>query len=190
MSRGLKAIEIAVGVIILVVLLGISLGLLRKGQDTYSSSNAELTNSLSSVSMGQYDSYDGTSETGEGVQRMINELFSNEDIEVLVCCKDGSNYVYNSTNVGKPTAKVLALSSLTGMPTYDAAGLAFDNVDASGSAGTASISGAPSNLMCSTGYDSSATVNSTGYISKTATFVCSVQKDINGNVRRLTYVQK
>ena len=106
-----------------------------------------------------------------------------------MCCKDGSNYVYNSVNVGKATATVLSLSSLTGMPTYDASGKAFAVEDATeGSA--AVIAGAPSTLMCSTGYDVSADVNTTGYISRTATFVCSVQKDINGNVRRLTYVQK
>ena len=61
MSKGLKAIEIAAGVIALVIVLGIAFNLLRKGQDSFSASNAELTNSLSSMTSGQYDSYNGTS---------------------------------------------------------------------------------------------------------------------------------
>lgn len=189
MKNGIKVLEIAGALIGFVILLSTAFYLLNKGQDTFSSSNAELTNTLSSVSSGQYDAYDGTSDSGEGVRRMINDLFTNEDIEVLVCCKDGSDYVYNAVNVGKSTATVLSLNSLTGMPTYDAAGKAFSTEDASGS-GVATIAGAPSALMCSTGYDDGASVNTTGYISETAIFVCSVQKDINGNVRRLTYVQK
>lgn len=190
MSRGNKIIEIAAGVLILVILLGIGFGITKKGQDTYSSANAEMTNSLSAMTTSQYDSYNGTSETGEGVRRTISELFDNEDIEVLVSCKDGSNYVYNAVNLGKSTATVIALDALTGMPTYDAAGNAFAKADVTTSSKAATISGAPAALMCSTGYNTNASVNATGYISATATFECSVQKDINGNVRRLTYVQK
>lgn len=190
MSKGNKIIEIAGGVLLLVILLGIGFGLAKKGQDTYSSANAEMTNSLSAMATSQYDSYNGTSETGEGVRRTISELFNNEDIEVLVSCKDGSNYVYNSINLGKSTATVIALDALTGMPTYDAAGNAFAKVDASASGKVAAITGAPASLMCSTGYNTNASVNTTGYVSATATFECSVQKDINGNVRRLTYIQK
>lgn len=190
MSRGNKIIEIAAGVLILVILLGIGFGITKKGQDTYSSANAEMTNSLSAMTTSQYDSYDGTSETGEGVRRTISELFDNEDIEVLVSCKDGSNYVYNAINLGKSTATVIALDALTGMPTYDAAGNAFAKADVAASGKAATISGAPATLMCSTGYNTSASVNTIGYVSATATFECSVQKDVNGNVRRLTYIQK
>ncbi len=190
MNRSLKILEIAGAVLILVIFLGLAFGLVKKGQDTYAPANAELTSSLSSMKTSQYDSYNGTSETGEGVQRVINELFSNEDIEVLVCCKDGSNYVYNSINVGKSTATVISLKSLSGMPTYDATGLPFNSTDSTDGKGSAKISGAPATLMCSTGYDTSASVNTTGYIASTATYLCSVQKDINGNVRRLTYIQK
>ncbi len=190
MSKGNKIIEVAGGVLLLVILLGIGFGLAKKGQDTYSSANAEMTNSLSAMATSQYDSYNGTSETGEGVRRTISELFNNEDIEVLVSCKDGSNYVYNSINLGKSTATVIALDALTGMPTYDAAGNAFAKADVGATGKAAAISGAPATLMCSTGYNTNASVSTIGYVSATATFECSVQKDINGNVRRLTYIQK
>lgn len=183
-----KILLIAAAVLVAVIIVSATFKLSSQGEDAFASGDAELVDTISDMSTGKYDIYDKSSETGEGVIGMITKVFNDETIEVLVCCKDGSNFVYNEINVGKSTATVISLDALTGMPTYDAVGKAFDSADNNGS-GTATILGAPSAVMCSTGYNTTADVSITGYISKTATFTCYVQKDLNGSVRRLTFVQ-
>lgn len=83
--------------------------------------------------------------------------------------------------------------------TYDVSQISQANIDASGNPGAACIvdaaqlvqnpTGAASVLATKTGYNATSAVGSGGYISNTATFVGSVQKDINGAIRRITFVQ-
>lgn len=83
--------------------------------------------------------------------------------------------------------------------TYDVSQISQANIDANGNPGAAFIinaaqlvqnpTGAASVLATKTGYNVTSAVGSGGYISSTATFVGSVQKDINGAIRRITFVQ-
>ena len=184
-----KLLIIGVSVLVVVIIIGVVVNLTSEGKDSFNTGNDQLVDQAASLSTGKYDIYDNSIQAGDGVIRMINETFGEVNIEVLVCTKDGNNYIYNKP-LTKADGKLIDSDSLDGMPTYDATGKPFSKADAGTGKTTASITKASDKLMCSTGYDSSADVSTAGYISTTSTYTCTVQKDVNGNVRRLTFVQK
>lgn len=184
-----KLVQIGAAVLVTVLLIGVIVTVASEGKDTFSTGNDQLVDQTSSLSTGKYDINNNSVQAGGSVIQMINSTFREENLEVLVCTKDGNNYVYNSVLLDAK-GKIISTDSLTGMPTYDATGKPFNKADAGTGKSVAAITKASDKLMCSTGYDSSADVSTAGYIASTSIFNCTVQKDVNGNVRRLTYVQK
>lgn len=197
-KHALEIIGAAVGILIFVIVLSINLSTVNTGKDAYNTGNDALTSSLSKLSSTEYDMYEGTTQLGTSVIRLINSTIRDEDIEILVCTKDGSNYVYNtkgvepfgttkSSTVYKTITDESSSSFLTNMVATDACGNAFDSV--------ATVSLAPrgttdTDLLNSAGYNTRASLTTSGYISTSASFSCSVQRDINGTVRRITCVQE
>lgn len=103
-----------------------------------------------------------------------------------------------STDQNPNTEKGTEKGTETDVP-YDVSKISQANIDDKGTPGAAFIVDAAkvvqnskvaaSVLATKTGYNATLAVGSGGYISNTATFVGSVQKDINGAIRRITFVQ-
>ena len=195
-----KLIYVAVAVIVLVVVVVAVFRIQNTGKETFNSSSDQLTDQLTSQTTGRFDIYNNSKQSGDAVIRIINETFNNNNIEVVVCTKDGSDFVYNKQafDSGKvitksDTAKGEAAVTLSNLPTEDAKGKKFSAADGN-SGGIVTLAVAPKSgddqLMCSTGYYASAKMTAPGYITGTSTYICTVQKDDNGEVRRLTFVQK
>ena len=229
MDRIVDIIMIAVAILIVVVVITKVYGVMSIGKDAANKGTDSLTNGIAKFATSQYDVYDNTMQTGRSVIDEINYTFSDDTVEVLVCTKDGANYVYNKANTpifgalksysstggsdsssgsvdvyddASNTGKCYLVTNsknnqyLTGIPQSDAMGKSFNCADA-GQDKTATVKKAPilsatePNGTCtSSGYNSSLVMSSLGYISTSATFKGTVQKDINGDVRRVTFVQQ
>lgn len=188
-----KLVLIAVGVIAVVIIVAAIFAIVNTGKETFNSNNDQLVDQLAGASTGKYDILDGAKQSGDGVIRVIDQTFAEREIEVLVCEKDGTNFVYNKRNLGATgNAYAVPLEELkSGVPTTDACGNQFIVSTASDGKITTKviIQGAPAVLMCNNGYDSTAPVSTPGYIATTSSYTGSVQKDVNGNVRRITFIQ-
>lgn len=177
-------IQIAVGVLITVLLVAAVFLVVNQGRDMFNRGSEQLSETTNEITGGKFETYNGTTQTGSSVRRLINETFTNKSVEILVCTNDGSNLVYNSTT-DTGTEKAITTTVVTGMPNSDAKGMAI--VDAGG-VGTPTIKVATT-TKGSSGYNEAAGIDVAGFISTTSTFVCSVQKDVNGDIRRITFVQ-
>lgn len=233
MSNALKIVLGAVGVIVAVILITYIMNLVNTGKDTFNKGTDGLASSLSQLDSSQYAAYDGGVSTGTLIKQLINQTFSDGNIEILVCTADGYNLVYNTngyaifgaattaTNASSDgssltyddatgcSARYLVFAQnatqlLSNLPQYDAKGKPFEAQ--TGQNTTAVVHKAPSSvaeatslfgsgdgytyLELATGYNSAAKMLNPGYISDSAHFNSSIQKDINGDVRRITFVQR
>lgn len=228
MSAVEKIIIFAVGLIFVVIFISNASNTMNTGKDAANSGNDSLTQTVSSISASQYDVYNGSTQTGQSVIKLINSTFTTDSVEILVCTKDGCNYVYNKANTpifgaitqfsntggnastsgqtdpydtASNTQKCYLVTNtennqfLSNIAQYDAKGRAFDCI--SGNQGAvATVQKVPvttnsSKTTCTaSGYNSAAPMTASGFISTSAYFTGSVQKDINGDVRRVTFVQK
>lgn len=226
MENSTKIIMLAVAIIIVVVIISFTMNIVNIGKDTFNSSNEQLVDNISQMASSQYDVYNNTSQTGEGVIRMINTTFDDVNVEVLVCTKDGYNMVYNkegqniyglkaASNGNAQTAAYgqtynldtdpSAAEALSNIAPKDAKGNDFSDTSTSGakvqlapvkgnqiakSATSPGASGDHEPVATSNGYNVVAPMGTPGYITTASYFTCTVQKDINNQVRRITYVQQ
>lgn len=195
-----KIVMIAVSVLVLAVIVGAIVTVMKQGQNAFKSGESTLTDQLSDLNTSKYDVYDGLPMDGSSVVDLINNTFDDPEIECVVCTKDGSNLVYNCTLVPDENGNVSGYvisngvdgtagtdddEKLSNVPTYDALHKAF--AEAGGDANPLTPA---TDLMVVTGYDVTTSVSKPGYISTTANFDVTVQKNVNGTVRRITFVQQ
>lgn len=230
MDKVTDIIIMAVVILIVVFVITKAYSILSVGKDASNKAADDLTNSMAKFSTSQYDVYDGTIQSGRSVIDEINYTFSDNTIEILVCTKDGVNYVYNKANTpifgalksfsttGGEDSGSGSLDSyddatntsacylvtnpnnnqfLSGIPQSDAVGKAFSCIDAARQTSTATVQKATiysatniTGVCTSSGYNASLGISSKGFISTSATFKGSVQRDVNGDVRRITFVQQ
>lgn len=229
-----KAILIAVGLIITVLISATLLMIYRSGSGMTQSGLSQAANLSKEFSDIDKQKYDKMTLTGDGVVSAIATFWEDPTCEVVVCTLDGVNAVYNMESSDGSYA-VPFNEVLGGMPTSDSRNRAFpqdisindlkgitkssyknadvgncDTYDVS-VIGEHNISGGKANgnaiivdaaklvqgpgsinrcLATPTGYNSLLQVGSGGYISSSATFKGSIQKDSNGIVRRITFVQQ
>lgn len=160
MSNVTKLIMLAIGVLITSVVVSYAISVQQTGKDTMNTGTDQLGESISALSNSKYDVYEGTSQVGKSVVRILNDVYNDPNIEVLVCTKDGYNFVYNTaatpifgastSNAGaNGTASYDTASNygalylvcnpndnqlLTNLPQYDAKGLPF-----TGTSGTIAV---------------------------------------------------
>lgn len=215
MSNATKLILGALALIITAILVSYTMKVANTGKDLFDRGQAQLSDSLESLPSSQYATLDGSVQTGSEVIRVINSTIHDDSIEVLVCTADGQNFVYNRAgkaiygttdadgdNYSSEFVTVLDTTAgnyLSGQAQYDAQGKAF----AGGGTGTQAkirratrsghvLSGESDNsFTCiDSGYNSSVPMDSLGYIAANASFDCTMQADLNGETRRLTFVQR
>ena len=145
--------------------------------------------------------YEGMTITGDQVQQVISDYWEEPTCEIVVCTLDGVNAVYNKESTDG-TYAVPFQETLTGMPSTDCKGRAFANdLTVTNISGNAIIidaarlvqnpTGTTHTILATpNGYNTGATMGSGGYISTTSNFLGSIQKDANGTIRRITFVQK
>lgn len=232
MSRVIKIVEFAVVVILFVILVNQAMTYYGIGKDANKKGSEGLASALEQLDSSTFDTYDGMTVNGNIVRQLINQTFSNANVEVLVCTSDGNNLVYNLENspiFGAATQATSASDSgaslsydspntnnkvylvfaqdatqiLSNLPQYDARGLPFEK-QAGATTTTAQVCKAPATtseaetilgtgttpLELQTGYNSAAKMSNPGYISDSAFYSCSVQKDVNGDARRITFIQR
>lgn len=191
-----KIIYVAVPIIVLVIVVAAVMTVARTGKTTFSNANSDLTNSLSSMSTGSYDLYDGADVNGGTVIDVINETWKDPNVEVVVSTKspagDGTakNIVYNRDAAGTTPVPdgewrkgaVAIDSELQNTPAVLAGGNTF-----SGATLEQCVNG---DTAYANGYFKNSNASTPGYIADSTQFTGSVQRDLNGDVRRITFVQK
>lgn len=201
-----KIIYVAVPIIVLVIVVAAVMTVARTGKTTFSDANSDLTSSLGSMSTGAYDLYDGAEVNGGTVIDVINETWKDQNVEVLVSTKDPAtpgtavNIVYNRDGAGTtPTGDASwrqgaepVDSELQNTPATLAGGLAMGNatINVCKKYGATTAEGDTLGTAYSNGYYKNPNASTPGFISQSTLFVGSVQTDTNGDVRRITFVQK
>lgn len=203
-----KIIYVAVPIIVLVIVVAAVMTVARTGKTTFSDANSDLTSSLGSMSTGSYDLYDGAEVNGGTVIDVINETWKDQNVEVLVSTKDPKNpknavnIVYNRDGAGKTpssdtdwTQGAPAVDSeLQNTPATLAGGLGYNkenlNVCKKYDEKATGNSEGKNGTAYANGYYKNPNASVPGYISQSTLFVGSVQTDTNGDVRRITFVQK
>lgn len=188
-------VKMGVGLLITVIVITAAISITNKGKSIFNQGNDGLTSAVANLSSTQYDLYDGSRLLGSEVISLINTTVRDKNIEILVCTKDGKNYVYNTNGITifGATNGVLVFDEssnnfLTGLVVTDATGKSFQSGDAKVS--TAPYGTDTSSLITSSGYNTSVDMLTSGYISSSSFFSSSIQKDVNGSVRRITCVQQ
>lgn len=220
MEESNKFITVAVGLLVTIGLCTAVFFIYRNGSTMIKKGTSQLGNLTADLDDTDKQIYDGMTMLGSDVISAINKYWDDDTCEVVVCTKDGVNAAYNyGSNVampfdedftGMPTTDAVGLV-FSGKAAEDRSGLGdgqmADAVAAEGrSAGHAKICNAlatiSSNisdgaggttsvpLATQTGYNATISMGASGFISGNSQFVGSVQKDANGNIRRITFVQK
>ena len=192
-----KIIYVAVPIIVLVIVVAAVMTVARTGKTTFSDANSDLTSSLGSMSTGTYDLYDGAEVNGGTVIDVINETWKDQNVEVLVSTKSPTssgtavNIVYNrdaaGTNPKGDTQWVEGAAAVT---------IELQNKPATLASNTTMDENTVINVCkkeetayCN-GYYKNSNASFAGFISQSTIFEGSVQTDTNGDVRRITFVQK
>lgn len=190
MSTAKKMLLFAAGLVLTVVFIGIGFKTFGSANDTYKSASKQQSAQSKEFIDTDKTIYDGTTETGASVIRAISKFWEDSTTEVLVCTSDGKNLIYSKRAyemaVGKTANGSYVLPNIvSGLPAADAVGHAF-TLDSNNSAELMIAV----NTAYSGGYNNATTAATAGYISDTALFLGSVQKDQNGLVRRITFIQQ
>ena len=191
-----KIIYVAVPIIVLVIVVAAVMTVARTGKTTFSDANSDLTSSLGSMSTGAYDLYDGAEVNGGTVIDVINETWKEQNVEVLVSTKSPTssgtavNIVYNRDAAGATPAPDGTWANGAAAVTVE-----LQNKPATLASNTkmegATITPCVKNetAYCN-GYYKNSNASIEGFISQSTIFEGSVQTDTNGDVRRITFVQK
>lgn len=203
-----KIIYVAVPIIVLVIVVAAVMTVARTGKTTFTDANSKLTDSLGSMNTGSYDLYDGAEVNGGTVIDVINETWKDPNVEVCVSTANPAgagaiNIVYNYID---PTSAADWDSTKTGAKPVTDRGTELSGMPAKLANGVAGPTGATTDkdvwFPCTetansnvdatayaAGYSKNPNSSAKGYISNTMKFTGSVQKDGNGDVRRITFVQ-
>lgn len=200
MDRGLKLLELAVGVLLLAIVIGVGITYATKGIAQNNKGGKMIDQQLSSLSSADKTVYDGGSFDGTGVQSTIAKYATEADFVVIVSTKSNGNFMYSgdfandgstaevATAKANAEAAAASLWEYSGFPKADAAGVAIPTTQgtAQGTTTTTKFNG----LQWSASYDGTLGSGDQGYISSNASFVSSIQKDQNNDVKCITFVQQ
>ena len=229
-----KAIGVAVGLLIIVLISGSMFAIYKQGGGMTNKGLSEAAKLSAKFNDVDKQKYDGMTLTGDAVLQVISDYWDDSTCEVVVCTLDGINAVYNKESTdgtytvpfseaigGMPTAACKgrvfpADTSINTVPetitataigegdksvnAYDVAQIAALNVTNGVANGPAVIvdaaklvqnpTGTKTLLATENGYNSLATVGSGGYVSTTSNFIGRIQKDTNGTIRLITFIQQ
>lgn len=173
MNGALKIISFMVAALFLAG--GIALGVtaMNKGKAGTEQAMQSIDKMTDGLKDSEYKVYVDTKLKGSYVVDAIGLAFKDDAVEVLVSTKDGQNLVYNGGANAVPFAQ-----ELTGMPSKDAAGGKFANIAMA------------TTTLGSTGYEPLTTATTPGFIYDGADFYGTAQYDVNGMLRRITFVQQ
>lgn len=217
MENALKIVLLAVAAIIVAVLIVAAFSLVNSGQSLLSTGKSQINNSLSDYAEVAYTQYDGAVIAGSQVISAIkNDWHEDNTVGVGVMTKDGASVYYDYS--GNQIASIKLTSSgdedselqADSFPTINAKGRDFTavgdsaigsavsktmtnwaGVTASGDGGTISAKDSEFKLgTATTGYNSGVSPNETGYINPKSNFKGSIQRDYNGNIRSVIFVQQ
>lgn len=180
MNNGSEIIKVAVVTVLVMVLIGIGFSLMKKGQNINTKASSQMDEQLEGVEDYNMTQYDKMNIKGSEVIDVINKFFKDKDVEICISTKDGANFVYNSDGKGNVATQVCK-DKLTDIPNYTATGTDF---------ASATLTIASTALLNTNGYIREASLSSAGYINTIASFSGSCQRDANGVVRRITFVQQ
>ena len=186
---------VVLGIIGVVLLVTIFFAVLNSGKSTFSSANDELTSAVNNMSTSTYDVYDGTTTSGSGVIECINNSWEDDNVQIVVSTPKPSDRTKSVTlmydyevcfNSGEKYA-----GDLTNLPAKAYGGENMNDKEAWNSKITpAKHTDGSGQITCYTaGYYKNEDQGTEGYISENATFSGSVQRDVNGEVRRVTFIQ-
>lgn len=180
---------VVLGILVVVVVVAIVMRVVNSGKSTFASANDELTNAMGQMSSSVYDVYDGTSFSGSSVIDAINNSWEDTNVQVVVSTANpvdrtqAVNLIYDKTLCVETGGEIYA-GELTNLPAADyATETTWDSIDVAHSSGD--------DATCyEAGYYVNPDQGIPGYISDSSTFKGSVQKDVNGVVRRITFIQR
>lgn len=220
MGEASTGIKIAVGLLVAIGLAAMTIFIYRQASVMIKKGTSQLGIIAGDLDDTDKQIYDGMSLLGNDVISAISKYWEDDTCEIVVCTKDGANVAYNyGSNIttpfnedltGVPTTDAVGLP-FSGKAAEDCSAAGADQpasaVAAEGKAANhakicnalTTISGTVTNsegatenvyLATSTGYNGTVSMGSNGYISGNSQFIGSIQKDGNGNIRRITFVQK
>lgn len=220
MSNSADGIKIAIALLVVIGLASVSILIYRQSIQMTKKGTAQLGNIAADLDDTDKQIYDGMTLTGSDVISAINKYWDDDTCEVVVCTKDGVNAAYNfgptiaipvdTDLTGMPTTDARGLP-FSGKASEDRSSLGADATaasvidecktsahakicDASKVICGTAVDGAGATvnqyLATQTGYNGAVAVSNNGFISSGSNFLGSVQKDTNGTIRRITFVQK
>lgn len=169
-STATDFIKTAVTILIVVMLVAIIISIVNRGRAATNEGVETLDAVMGDIGFSQYEIYADTKQGGKDAIRLINSIMKDDTMAVLVSTLDGKNYYYSAS----PFNEALD-GQLTGKPTLNS---------------TESIETAPAVLIANDSFNVNAPLDTPGYISAKSKFYCTAQHDINGNLRRITFVQQ
>lgn len=190
MSSAQKFLVFVAGLVLAVAFIGAGFATYNNSNDTYKQSTQQISNLNSEFTDADKSIYDGVTETGSAVIRVISKFWEDDTVEVLVCTVDGKDLIYSKRAYDMAVGNAASGSYVTptlvsGLPATDCNGKSFDSESSDKVDLKIAVSTAYSG-----GYNKSLTAATAGYISDTASFEGSVQRDQNGTIRRITFVQQ
>lgn len=191
MSSVQKFLMFVAGLILTVFFIMAAYNVYHKSNDTYKEGTKQLTRTEKEFTDADKSIYNDITESGSGVIRTIDKYWEDDTTEVVVCTLDGKNLIYSKRAydmaVGNTASGTYQVPNIvSGLPSADCTGVPFASEDGSA---TAELKIAVSTAY-SGGYDKALSAASAGYIAEQGTFKGSVQRDQNGLVRRITFIQQ
>jgi hypothetical protein len=195
MDNAIKIVILAVSVIIISVLVVAAFSLVNSGQSLLSVGQSQVNASVQEFSDLAVTQFVGAGNSGYDVILAANSHWKvNDDVMVVVCTKDGAIRIYDYNGLWD-SAWSSDKDEFEAAATTDCRGkkLTLDYVNSRLNAGDSDKYKAKHvtkyNNGTSTAYSESLKAGDAGYVVRTANFTGSVQRDKNGNVRILTFVQ-
>lgn len=205
-----KPLNIGTVILIVVAIIGTVFMIYKLGMFYVSKGTSQISSTLSGFDDSSKQVYDGMSVSGNEVISVINNYWKDEDMQIMVCTKDGADYVYTTMDETLRWLDPDDDDALVGYPVQDANGYYFNTPETGGSGTKAKIcvvsdkptetdytagsqtgnrSGDYKKLRTKAGYNDSVAPGTLGYISKSGNYTGSVQKDSTGAVKQITFVQ-
>lgn len=192
-SEGIKVASvllILLGVISAVFLLyTISMRWITKGTSQIGTTMSGLDDTNKSI-------YDNMTISGKEVISVINTYYNDQDMQIMVCTKDGTNIIYTTAPQRlQHTDPTDTNDPWTGYPTADCRGNFFLPPETGGSASNMAViklCSADANtkkLITQAGYNSTVDPSVPGYILESGKFMGSIQKNSNGTVKQITFLE-
>jgi type II secretory pathway pseudopilin PulG len=205
MENAMKIVLLAVTVIIVAVLIVAAFSLVNSGQGLLSTGKSQVNESVKNYGEAAYTQYDAAIVAGSQVISAIKTDWKKDNtVCIIVCTKDGSDicydYSYSNYNTFTSSSDEDGKTMRDNFP-QDCKGKTLDCTNSTTtkipdivSAGNGDSS-TNKKLSLPTadgtnGYKEGAKTSTSGYISRNANFKGSIQRDQNGNIRCVTFVQQ